>query len=564
MKNYYTFILTLLLGVQAFAQVSVGNGTYTSFSIGPINTLYEYSYYQIIYKASDINATGTITSIEYEMLNANPINNSDEQIDIWVGHTSKNAFVDGYDWISTSEMTKVLTNGTAVKSGTTVTLTFDTPFVYNGVDNLVIAIDANEPTYDQGGMNQFYYSEAHNEEKINIHYRGDNFNPDPNNTTAIANNMFTSYHYPNIKINGISQSCPRPTNITMDNIMGTSVDISWNQEGSATNWTIEYGPKGFSQGNGTIINVTSNPYTLTGLTSTTDYEFYINTNCNTNDSSSKAGPYSFTTACTTIAENFEVDFSAYPPNCWNIANGPMGGTLQFGASKWRNNRAFMSAEHDVIQSNAVNLYTNTQRTWLISNNYDLSNANFTLETLVALTDYSFSGLSTHGDTATMGSDDKVMLLISTDNGTTWTDLATWNINNQPAVSGNNMTFDLSDYNGVVKFAFYATDGEIDNNQDYDFHIGKFKMKANNLAVNDVKNHKSNYDFYPNPVNDILIIKGERNVGKVSVYDVAGKLVYQNEFSRDTANVDLKKLTTGHYVVNAEIDGIMQNFKIIKK
>ena len=54
----------------------------------------------------------------------------------------------------------------------------------------------------------------------------------------------------------------------------------------------------------------------------------------------------------------------------------------------------------------------------------------------------YTHTSTSTDTATMGSDDEVKLLITTDNGATWTALTTWNVGNQPAVTGTKFLADL--------------------------------------------------------------------------------------------------------------------------
>ncbi|MXV39243.1 T9SS type A sorting domain-containing protein [Flavobacteriaceae bacterium Ap0902] len=564
MKHNYTFVIALIMSVQTFAQVSVGNGTETDYDIGPVNAYYTYSYYQTIYRATEIGAKGEITALEYEMSNENPIDNTDDEIDIWMGHTEKSIFDKESDWIGINTLNKVLTNGKLVKEGRTIKITLDEPFNYNGVDNLVIAIDANEAGYNSSS-DRFYCTRMKDDERVNLYYRNDNVNPDPANTSSLTEAL-TNYFYPNIVFHGINQSCPKPSNLLAKNMTGTTVDLSWTEVGSATNWTIEYGSAGFVQGTGTTVEVDSNPFVLTGLKPVTKYEFYVKSNCSADENSPYIGPVSFSTECATISTDFEVDFSIYPPSCWQIANGPIGGDLSFGASRWRDNRSFTNEKNEVISSNAVNLWGNKVKTWLISNNVDLSAGNFSLEALVAVTNYTFSGTSEQTDTDEMGEDDSVYLLISNDNGTTWTDLAEWNEANQPLVTGTRVNVDLSDYRGVVKFALYATDGNLDDNKDYDFHVGKFKLTSSedNLANSDVTTKEPKFEFYPNPVNDILIIKGKLKIGRVNIYDATGKLLYQNIFSRDTANVNVMNLDKGFYTVIADIDGVSQSFKIIKK
>ena len=71
--------------------------------------------------------------------------------------------------------------------------------------------------------------------------------------------------------------CPEPqiNSLTASNITFSSADLSWVSNGSEISWNIEYGVSGFGQGSGTIINVNSNPYTLTGLSSATNYDYWV-------------------------------------------------------------------------------------------------------------------------------------------------------------------------------------------------------------------------------------------------------------------------------------------------
>jgi len=110
-------------------------------------------------------------------------------------------------------------------------------------------------------------------------------------------------------------TCFPPTAISSTGNTTTSVTLSWTT-GGATNWQIEYGPVGFTPGAGTIISATSNPFTVTGLSSATYYDFYVRDSCGATDVSDWAGPITAPTACgTATAPYFE-----------NFDNGFVGGT----------------------------------------------------------------------------------------------------------------------------------------------------------------------------------------------------------------------------------------------
>ena len=92
-------------------------------------------------------------------------------------------------------------------------------------------------------------------------------------------------------------SCSSPQTLFADSITAYDANISWNPGGSGgLIWNLEWGISGFVQGSGNLINNLNNPfYTLTNLNPSTDYSFYVQEICNSNDQSSWSGPYSFTT-----------------------------------------------------------------------------------------------------------------------------------------------------------------------------------------------------------------------------------------------------------------------------
>ena len=121
----------------------------------------------------------------------------------------------------------------------------------------------------------------------------------------------------NFAVNPIP-SCPPPFNLYSINITSNSADITWTAVGSETSWNIEYGPSGFSQGSGTNISVSNNPFTLSGLNSSSSYDVYIQADCGSGDVSIWVGPHSFNTLCNTVmAPYFESFSSGFLPNCWS-------------------------------------------------------------------------------------------------------------------------------------------------------------------------------------------------------------------------------------------------------
>ncbi len=91
-------------------------------------------------------------------------------------------------------------------------------------------------------------------------------------------------------------NCPDIANISITENTGDTVTLTWENGAEETMWDIEYGLSGFTPtGVPTIDDVSTNPYTVTGLTSDVTYDFYIRADCGGTDISEWVGPFTVTT-----------------------------------------------------------------------------------------------------------------------------------------------------------------------------------------------------------------------------------------------------------------------------
>ncbi|MFA5574912.1 MAG: fibronectin type III domain-containing protein [Brumimicrobium sp.] len=90
-------------------------------------------------------------------------------------------------------------------------------------------------------------------------------------------------------------TCLAPTGLMATVNSSTTADLGWTENGSATEWQVQYGPAGFTLGSGNIESATANPHPITGLTGNTDYGFYVRSVCAVGDTSAWAGPFAFDT-----------------------------------------------------------------------------------------------------------------------------------------------------------------------------------------------------------------------------------------------------------------------------
>jgi len=256
-------------------------------------------------------------------------------------------------------------------------------------------------------------------------------------------------------------TCPAPTALALDANTTTEATFSWTENGSAIAWNLIYGAPGFNPlTEGTPVAAGTNPYTITALTASTDYDVYVQADCSGGDLSTMDGPVSFTTDCGVYTTPFSEDFTSYVPNCWSEAAGILADPVSFTSttsSAWADDGF---ANVGTTGAAKVNVYGTAREEWLMTPEIDLGDGStpMQLEFDLALTAYAGTGA------ATAAPDDKFAVIVSTDGGATWTSantLAIWDNVGSPyvydniATAGERIILDLSGHTGIVKFGIYA-------------------------------------------------------------------------------------------------------------
>ena len=139
------------------------------------------------------------------------------------------------------------------------------------------------------------------------------------------------YSYPyldDLTVDRLS-TCPRVTNVEAANITTTSATIKWDTT-SAFDYEVQYGPSGFTLGNGTTLSVIGvDSVDIFGLSPNTAYDVYVRGICSP-DTGNWSYSYTFRTECGRInilpwTENFEsfaTTSSQTDLPCWAyIGNG---------------------------------------------------------------------------------------------------------------------------------------------------------------------------------------------------------------------------------------------------
>ena len=315
-----TFLLTalLLFCFTSHSQVQLGFGNNASQNL-PFGSYYQYSYCQSIYLASDINASGTITTLQWYFNGTGSLVNSQQMV-VYLGETTKNVFASTTDWEPISNLTPVYLGGITTNSTPGwKTITLSTPFNYTGTKNLVVAIDENSPSSDNL-TDKFYCTSVTG--KRSLAQYSNTVNSDPNAPSTATS---TPSYVPNIILGGISQVCPTPNTLSISNISTSSATVSWVIAGDHSPNGYDYyistsstSPIISTVPTGNLLGGTSG--SITGLNPATTYYVWIRSNCGDGLSSNWSEPTSFVTGCVPVSNFIQLFDGVTVPNlpvCWS-------------------------------------------------------------------------------------------------------------------------------------------------------------------------------------------------------------------------------------------------------
>lgn len=267
-------------------------------------------------------------------------------------------------------------------------------------------------------------------------------------------------------------SCTVPINLTATNITLDGADLGWLENGGATSWNVEVvlagdAPTGIPTDTGV-----TNPYTVTGLLASTNYDFYVQADCGGGDTSDFNGPFTFTTLCDVFVPDYIENFTIIIPNCWDEAdNGDATtGPTDLGNSSWGADEFLNIGAGDGAYS--INLWLAAKSDWLLSPQFDLTGGPFQVEF-----DFGIMQFASSVNAGTLGSDDTVQLLITVDAGASWTPLLTYDATSVVAATGEHPVIDLTAYSGTtVQFGILASEGTVDDAADNEVFVDNFQVR----------------------------------------------------------------------------------------
>ena len=350
-------------------------------------------------------------------------------------------------------------------------------------------------------------------------------------------------------------TCSDVYGIAHESLLSTTTTINWETNGSENAWEYVLGSStDTAPGSLTAVSVNETSADLSGLNPATTYKIWVRSNCGSGSYGAWIGPFSFTTLCAPVAVNYTQDFSNFPPQCWERAAAGTSTTGPVGTAEgiWAADGFLNAGSTGAVK---VNLYYINRIGWMVSPIFDLSTGQKNVSFNYAVT--------TWGETTpiAMGSDDTVTFLASEDGGNTWSEVVVFNTASNVPNSSQTYTYTPSTTSATVKFAFLATDGTVDDTQDYDFFIDNFKVEAT-LSTGEFDSNA--FTFYPNPVKNTLSLSYNQDISSVAVFNLLGQQVLTQSVNANQAKIDMSTLTAGTYIVKVAAESQVKTIKVIKQ
>ncbi len=240
----YDVTVSAVFGVPSQVQVEetviVGSGTSTTN--GEYVPTYSatrnanYSLTEQIYTKSELGEAGTITAIE--LYNAGT-NARTRTLQVYMVHTTNNNFSSNTAWIHPTSSDMVYSGSVTFTRNAWTTITFATPFEYNGTDNVALIVDDNTNS-SQNGMSFYTYQGSDNQV---IRIAGStNYNPTSITSNASgrqANKNRLNVHITRTETQYQPLVCEAvPANVNISNVSPEGATIRWT--GEADSYNIRY------------------------------------------------------------------------------------------------------------------------------------------------------------------------------------------------------------------------------------------------------------------------------------------------------------------------------------
>ena len=237
----------------------------------PVNMYYKSTLAQQIFTAEEIGAAGVINSLSFEYLHTSSFSLNGIQVYMkTVG--DKATFNSNTDMLSVSASDKVWEGTFSATGAGWVTINLDTPFQYDGTENLLVCF--YDPVADSYLNSSYKFRTTNTTGNTSISYYHDSNVPDLNNLSDYSGNKTTYSCRNNIRLGIVTGDFVAwPSSLEATEIKARETTLAWS--GGTGTYNVEYKKATDADWISVLTNTTETSLCLTSLTPETKYQVRV-------------------------------------------------------------------------------------------------------------------------------------------------------------------------------------------------------------------------------------------------------------------------------------------------
>ena len=398
----YTFIVNSDMNLVAhFAEgLMIGDGGAATDQYLPSYSYYKYTLSQQIYTTEELGSAGLINSIAFYNGGATKT----RTYDIYMVSTTKSEFTGATDWVSVTSDNLVFSGSVEMTANDWTTIEFSTPFLYDGVSNVVLVADDNSGAYTSEPHMLCRVFDA-SSQTLRIYSDGTNYNPfAPSGYIGTVMDVKNQLMVTKSPLDGCVNAAP--AGVEVDDVTHSSATVTWT--GFSESYNVMLGIP-------TIVTLVDEDFAEgipTGWDNSTSYPWtVVDGHMESGNAGVASSTSSISTTITFLADGI-VEFDAEcmgegskgVKTVWDKCIFLIDGTAQFtigeNVSGWNHYSFEVSAgEHTFTWSYSKDSSVNPDGDYFAVDNVVMTSVEISWDEPVAVEDaeYVFTGLSPESD-----------------------------------------------------------------------------------------------------------------------------------------------------------------------
>lgn len=262
--------------------IQIGNPSTDNHYNYPVRRSEKHTWSQTLYPLSQYSTPGIIDTVWFYCKALTPGTGAlDTSLTLYMGHWPLDHAESAFDWVPMSSLHQVFHTSEWRATGPNrwVPIVLDSPFYYNGVDELALVFAHSNSTTRGSGDYYTYSSWITPPLGANLSVGGSDDSLAHHPCVGIATSR--TVYRPDVRFSILTSTCLSIRNLNVANVNLDTVWLTWQERGGASQWQVAYTDE---DGNRSTVIVDNLPQcSISGLASNKTYTFQVRPICSEGD-----------------------------------------------------------------------------------------------------------------------------------------------------------------------------------------------------------------------------------------------------------------------------------------